>query len=75
MVSSPPGDVFQIRFSNYFYLSFMLGQVNFRDIAILCLIGQIIVVNKILNVFMSLYFPKGCFHEGATITQLTVQLV
>ena len=33
--SSPLGDVFQIRFSNYFYLSFMLGQVNF-SIAILC---------------------------------------
>ena len=33
---SPPGDVFQICFSNYFYLSFMLGQVNFSDITILC---------------------------------------
>ena len=34
--SNPPGDVFQICFSNCFYLSFMLGQVNFSDIAILC---------------------------------------
>ena len=36
MGSSPPGNVFQIRFSNNFYFSFMLGQVNFRDITILC---------------------------------------
>ena len=36
MGSSPPENVFQICFSNYFYLSFMLGQVNFSDIAILC---------------------------------------
>ena len=34
--SSSPKDVFQIRFSNYFYLSFMVGQVNFSDIAIQC---------------------------------------
>ena len=26
------GNVFQIRFSNYFYLSFMPGQVNFSDL-------------------------------------------
>ena len=35
--SSPPGDIFQV---HYFYvsfqLSFMLSQVNFSDIAILC---------------------------------------
>ena len=36
MGSNPPGDVFQVRFSNCFYLSFMLGKVNFSDIAILC---------------------------------------
>ena len=36
MDSSPLGDVFQIRFSNYSYFSFMPGQVNFSDIAILC---------------------------------------
>ena len=36
MGSSPPGDIFQIRLSNYFFLSFMLGQVNFSDITILC---------------------------------------
>ena len=36
MGSSPPGEVFQASFSNCFYLSFMLGQVNFCDIAILC---------------------------------------
>ena len=36
MGSSPPGDIFQIRCSSCFYLSFMLGQVNFSDIAILC---------------------------------------
>ena len=35
MGSSPPGDVLQICFSNYFYLSFMLGQVNFSDVTIL----------------------------------------
>ena len=34
--SNPPGDVFQISFSNCFYLSFMLGQVKVSDIAILC---------------------------------------
>ena len=34
--SNPLGDVFQIRFSNCFYLSFMLGQVNLSDIAIPC---------------------------------------
>ena len=35
---NPSRDVFQIRFSNCFYLaiSFMLGQVNFSDIGILC---------------------------------------
>ena len=31
--SRPPEDVFQTRFNNYFYLSFMLGQVYFSDIA------------------------------------------
>ena len=31
--SNPPGDVFQIRFSNH---SFILGQVNCSDITILC---------------------------------------
>ena len=36
MGSNPPGDVFQIRFRNSFYLSVMLGQVNFSDIEILC---------------------------------------
>ena len=42
-----------------FYLSFMLGQMDFSDTAILgnILIDQIIVVNKILSVLMSLYFP------------------
>ena len=34
--SSPLGDVYQIRFSNYLYLGFMLGQLNFSDMAILC---------------------------------------
>ena len=36
MRSSLSGNVFQIRFSNYCYLSFIVGQVNFSDIAILC---------------------------------------
>ena len=31
MGSSPPGDVFQIRFSKYFYLSFMLGTVHLKS--------------------------------------------
>ena len=34
--SNPPGDVFQVCFGNCSYLSFMLGQVNITDIAILC---------------------------------------
>ena len=34
--STPPRDAFQIRFSSCFYLSFMPGQVNFSDIAIVC---------------------------------------
>ena len=36
MVSNPPGGVFQIHCSSCFYLSFMPGQVNFSDTAILC---------------------------------------
>ena len=34
--SIPPGDVHWNFFSDYFYLSFMLGQVDFSDAAILC---------------------------------------
>ena len=34
--SSPLGDVYWNCFSNYFYLSFMLGRVDFSDIVILC---------------------------------------
>ena len=33
---NPLGDVYWNCFSNYFILSFMLGQVDFSDIAILC---------------------------------------
>ena len=56
MGSSPPGDVSQIRFSNYFYLSFMLGQVNFSNIAILCSNCQ-----KNLKCFDEPLFSLGLF--------------
>ena len=52
-------------FSNDFYFSFMLGLVDISDIAYR-VIGQIIVVNKVLILLISLYFSKVCFHERAT---------
>ena len=45
-------DDYQNPLSNdfYFRLFFLLGQMDFSDIVI-CIIGQIVVVNRILSVF------------------------
>ena len=74
MGSSPPRrrslDLFQ-----QFFIS-VLCLAKFTSVTLqYCSIGQIIVVNNILSVLMSLYFPWVCFHERATITQLTIRLV
>ena len=50
------GDAYQIYFSNDFYFNFMLGLVDFSDLAILCHRPNNFV-NKISIVLMSLYFP------------------
>ena len=54
--SSPPGRRLLDLFQQFFTSVFMLDQVYFSDIAILCN-RPIIVINKILSVLMSLYFP------------------
>ena len=72
--SSPLGDVLQIRFSDYFYLSFMPGRVNFSDKTILCNRPNNCCQQN-LKCFDEPVFSLGCFHERATITRLTVRLV
>ena len=60
--SSPRGDVYQISFQQWFYFSFMLGLMDFSDIAILCSRPKV-VANKTLSVLINLYhlFSSGLF--------------
>ena len=70
----PTGRRFQIRSSNCFYLSFMLGQVNFSDISILCNRPNNCCQQN-LKCFDEHLFSLGLSHERATISQLTIWLL
>ena len=48
-------------FFSYGLFSVLLGLIEFSDIVIFCVVGQIVVANKTLSVLICLYYPLVCF--------------
>ena len=53
--SSPCGDTYQ-NFSAMIFISVLLGLIDFSDIVMLGVVGQIVVANKTLSVLICLYY-------------------
>ena len=61
-------ETYQLFFSNDFFISVLLGLMDFSDIVILCSRPHIVVANENLSVLICHYYPLVCFHERLAMT-------